>query len=169
MNFLSLNQYSIIFCLINLYSFHSSFRSNICGGWTCKSQILSYNRVTPIPQQKNMSTTGDPDMIGRPTQWQRIQNHMQCSELPSFCEEDPTLWFLKMKGIFTTHRIIFLERQFQAVISQLPFKILAQIIDLARDPKDQPYEPLKDRPTKIYSQSKEKRIQKLLEHYERYL
>lgn len=84
-------------------------------------------------------------------------------KLPPFWEEDPQLWFLQAEAIFGTYRIQSQNRKAQIVIGQLPYKILTQIADLARNPGPNPYDELKRRLIETYSQSQERRIIRLLE------
>lgn len=83
--------------------------------------------------------------------------------LPPFWEEDPTLWFIQAEAIFATHRITSEVRKSQLVISQLPYRILTQVADLAREPGQTPFVSLKERLIATFSQSQERRIIRLLE------
>lgn len=83
--------------------------------------------------------------------------------LPAFYEEDPSLWFLQADAIFSAERVQSQARKAQLVIGQLPFKILTQVTDLARDPGDNPYETLKERLITTFSQSQERKLIQLLE------
>lgn len=86
------------------------------------------------------------------------------ARLPTFYEEDPVLWFIQVEAIFATTRVTTEEKRYQAVISQLPFKILTQVIDLARQqPEQEPYTTLKRRLLTVFSESKERKILRLLE------
>jgi len=84
-------------------------------------------------------------------------------KLPPFWEEDPSLWFIQIEAMFQAHNITNKTAKFQTVISQLPFKALSQVADLAKTPGPHPYRTLKERLITVYSESQERRIQKLLE------
>lgn len=83
--------------------------------------------------------------------------------LPPFWEEDPVLWFIQVEAVFAAHRITSAKHRSNLVISQLPYKNLAQIADLAKTPTDTPYQSIKDRLIGAYSQSQERRVLRLLE------
>jgi len=83
--------------------------------------------------------------------------------LPPFWEEDPALWFIQVEAVFSAHRITAAGHRFNLVVSQLPYKILSQAADLARDPGSTPYESIKHRLINAFSQSQERRVLKLLE------
>jgi len=85
------------------------------------------------------------------------------ARLPPFWEEDPALWFIQVEAVFAAHRITSSNHRFNLVISQLPYKVLSQAADLARDPGDSPYESIKNRLISSYSQSQERRVLRLLE------
>jgi len=85
------------------------------------------------------------------------------AKLPQFWEEDPALWFIQAEAVFAAHRIISQKHRFNLVISQLPYKNLAQVADLAKLPGDNPYTTVKERLINAYSQSQEKRVLRLLE------
>jgi len=84
-------------------------------------------------------------------------------QLPPFWEEDVSLWFIQVEALFQAHRLSSQHRKFQTLLSQLPFKALSQVADLARNPTTNPYDTLKERLIASYSESQERKIQKLLE------
>jgi len=112
-----------------------------------------------LETQQPQATTHEGGQAQRPG----IEAVASTVRLPPFWEEDPTLWFVQVEAVFAANRITATGHKFNLVISQLPYKNLAQVADLAKEPGSNPYQSIKERLIQCYSQSQERRVLRLLE------
>lgn len=88
-------------------------------------------------------------------------------KIPPFWAEDPNIWFVKVESQFITCGITQDETKFHHIVAALDGKILQQVTDAVMNPPDDnKYKHLKEQLIQCFSDSEQKKLQKLLSHME---
>lgn len=88
-------------------------------------------------------------------------------KIPDFWQDKPRLWFLQFEAVIATQRLAG-QAKFDLAVTKLGKETLEQIADILTDPppKEERYEALKARILKVYEESAERQLQRLLNEME---
>lgn len=125
-----------------------------------KDEEESDNHKTPAFNQAQKSILAD-----------ILNEKFVCSvgkaNIPNFYRDKPDLWFIVVESEFNATRIRNDQNKYNQVIRALDVETLSQITDIIYDPPlENKYQTLKDTIIKRMSESREKKIQKLLRELE---
>lgn len=85
------------------------------------------------------------------------------SKIPPFWKCEPELWFCRVEATFSRARITNSLTKFEIIVPLLDLEVLRQVADIVKKPTATPYEDLKDRLVSTYTESVNKRVQRLFE------
>jgi len=87
--------------------------------------------------------------------------------LPPFMADDVELWFTQVESNFISYGISDDSKRFHLVVGKMESKVVKQVADLTKNPPAaDKYETLKKKLVKIYSESEEKKLNRLLDDLE---
>ncbi|GFW20254.1 hypothetical protein TNCV_1855781 [Trichonephila clavipes] len=83
-------------------------------------------------------------------------------KIPPFWFDKPEIWFYQVEAQFRICRITSEETMFSHLVAQLETRVLEDIWDIVKDPNPDKYSTTKERLLKIFVESENKKIKRLL-------